>query len=89
LTKRVTSVAQQQLSDAPGAESDCPIKKLITRKGIDRLELKFSRKMHDNQSNILINFGCKKFSSKKVMVLYRTTAQPCRIGLRYVAYARL
>jgi len=33
--------------------------------------------MHDSLKNILVNFGCKKRSFEKVMVLYRTTAQPC------------
>jgi len=37
---------------------------------------KFSDKIHNNSKIIIVNFGCKSFSFKKVMVLYRTTAQP-------------
>jgi len=36
--------------------------------------------MHHNPKKILVNFGCKNFSFEKVMVLHRTTAQPCWIG---------
>jgi len=44
------------------------------------IQFKFSGKMHNNLKIILVNFGCTNFSSKKVMVLYTTTAQPCCIG---------
>jgi len=36
--------------------------------------------MNNNQNNIQINFGCKKISFEKVMVIYKTTAQPCWTG---------
>jgi len=35
---------------------------------------KFSDKIHNKSKIVVVNFGCKNFCFKKVMVLHRTTA---------------